>query len=514
MEGPIQTGVGDRHFRVFISSTFRDLESERKKAIEVVVNKGHIPVALERFSASNESDLQVIERAIRECQVYVLILGHRYGELIPDKQISYTELEYQIAEEHGLLVLPFILKEIKKRRKDLNKDDIHDHTELGNYERLCAFHGKVGKRFYQLWGPEDEFSYLVEKALNDHLGECEKPGLIPEPEQPLRGLLTSASRNEFIVDVVKKLSGFARLDARCSEQAKKKQALAAFFREKYIDQILANRVSLFFESGSTIAYLARALSEPLTRFSEHAEKPTIDIRTNNVLAYLQLWLNARVPCTLFPWGPPEQTYGASFGSLAQVETISPNYSQPPLDEIAVREIERLLNAPYTLTNMDHPALLLGATSGLQLSEPHQINFTDDTECALTATEREQVTGEISECYGPHVGSYHNKVFKRFMYQTKLPLMIFITGDKIDSTIRAGICHFICDSDYTWETFYKRHPLAFCVGVLQEKASTYTDMFRNLGFEIHKGRNYSPVTAFIARNRAFINGLEDNLRLKV
>jgi hypothetical protein len=65
----------EKIFKVFISSTFKDLSEQRKQAVEVIFEQGHIPIALERFSPANESDLNIIKKAISECQIYILILG-------------------------------------------------------------------------------------------------------------------------------------------------------------------------------------------------------------------------------------------------------------------------------------------------------------------------------------------------------------------------------------------------------------------------------------------------------
>lgn len=510
-----QVSINDRkHYQIFISSTFADLQQERKKAVEVVVNRGHMPIALEGFSASNKSDLEVIEEAIKDCQVYILILGHRYGELVHDqcdRQISYTELEFEIAEKNGLLILPFILKdeEINARRKKLDANSTRDQLELENYQLLCRFHERIKKFFFRPWGPEDEFKYLVATALDDHLRECDKPAFVLEPDEPIRDLLQSACRNEFFVHIVKQLSGFEKLDKRCSQEPDKKQALACYFREKYIDRILANKVSLFFESGSTVAYVARELSQPLSDAfrAGGSGQPTIQLSTNNVLAYLQLWMNAKVPCTLFPWGPPDETYGASYGSIAHIERLSPDYTLPTLNDVAIAEIQKLLGQQYTLLSMPRPILLLGAASGLQLGEDYTIKFRPEDEPRLNDQQKSVVRQQLAKCRGPHAGSYHNKIFKRFMYDTKIPLIIFITGEKIGFEIVAGKCHFILDREFTWEQFYQNHPLAFCVGCAQDEREKYIDVFRDLGFEIYEGNNFSAITAFIARNARFIEDFE-------
>lgn len=501
----------DRRFQIFISSTFEDLHEERKKAIEVVVDHGDIPIALDRFSASNEKDLEVIERAIKECQVYIVILGHRYGEIVRKGKISYTELEYDIAVKNGLLILPFILTdtEIENRRKKLDPKVSRDKAELKHYNKLCAFHDRIKPLFYKPWGPEDEFKFLVEKALNEQLAKCNKRGLVWEPEEPTRSLLQSASRNEFIVNIVKQLSSFEKLDFRVTrEEPEEKQVLASFFREIYGDRIVNHNVSLFFESGSTVAYVARELLGQLSgpMKVELGGKPSIQISTNNVLAFLQLWLVTKIPCSLFPWGAPEDTYGASFGSLAGRNPLSPDYALPPLDDVARQEIENLLEMPYTLTTLRKPALLLGAISGLQLSNEYHVKFKPEDE-RLSDEEKDNVRRQIEKCSGPHVGSYHNKVFKRFMYATRIPLMIFITGHKINCDIVVGKCHFVLDTEFTWKEFYVDHPLAFCVGCKQSERAKYIKMFHDLGFEFYEGKPYQAVVAFIARNRRFISEFE-------
>ncbi len=490
----------DRRFQIFISSTFEDLQEERKKAVEVVVDRGHIPVALERFSASNDTDLEVIEKAIKSCQVYLLILGHRYGEVVRGRKRSYVQLEYDLACKHGLLILPFILRddEIERRRKRLRPQASRDNAERRNYDKLCKFHEKVKRMFYQPWGPGDDFRYLVGKALDDRLRTCEKRGLIWELDKQID---TAVLRNTFIFDIVEELTSFRQLDARCSVEAEKKRAAASFFAEAFSDLLLSRRVALFFESGSTLAHVARELSGPLSEAMkiEADGRPSIQISTNNFLVYLHLWLRARVPCTLFPWGPPEDKFGASFGNLVEKHPQSPRYDLKGLSTDEEKEIEK---ARHPLTQERSPGLLLCSTSGLQLSKNHRVVFRPEDRSGLTATERRRIEIQVGKCYGPHVGSYHNKLFKRLLFDAGIPLVLFLTEDKIDCEIVVGKCHFVLDGRLSWSDFCSQRPVAFCVGCTHRNADKYDRFFRELGMEVTRGRSYSPATAIIARNREF------------
>ena len=498
----------ERRYQVFISSTLKDLANERKGAMEAVYERGHIPLAFENFSPADTSDREVIERAIRESQVYLLILGHRYGKLMPGDEISYTEFEYDLAEKYGLMRLVFVMEPalITERRSKLDPNDKFDDLELKNYERLLRFHTRI-ERFRRFFSPGPQFKYVVELALEENLHDSKRPGFIREPSDPA---LLEGVRNEFIGAIVSELTSFEKLYERTKEQPAKKNGLAHFFVQQYMDRLLENRVSLFFESGSTVAFLARAMSRPLSKAVKLEENgaPTIQISTNNVLAYLLLWLNARIPCTKFPWSPPvETTYGAAYGGLENLVSKDPDYVLPPFDDSARAEIRRLQNAAFSLTTMKRPTLLLGAASGLQLRDNHRLKFPK----GISDRRKEELTAQLLTCFGPHVGSYHNKIFKRFMYDTKLPIVVFLNSDKIDSEIEVGKCHFILDSEFRWENFFREHPLAFCVGCGCDERDAYQRIFEEkLGFDCIAENTASPISCFIARNRPFIQDFESSL----
>ena len=495
----------DRRYQVFISSTFSDLD-ERKAAVEAVFERGHIPIALERFSPADETDLQVIKNAMKDSQVYILILGHRYGELVPGLDISYTEFEYDLAQEYGLKTLVFQMETpvIAERRRQLDSTKAKDNLELSNHGRLNKFHDRLKKHFRRFFVPGPDFKYIVQLALADGLSNWNKPGFIREPKDPA---VLEGATNEFISELITQLQNFDKLYARTKKEPEKKRRVSQFFIQLYMDSILRKRVSLFFESGSTIAFLAKEMLQHFAGtviLTENGE-PSIQISSNNVLAYLLLWLKARIPCTKFPWSPPvETTYGAALGGIEKLTGPRPDYSLPPLDKNANTEILRLLRTDFTLTSYRKPTLLLGAASGLQLTDNHQIVFSEE---GISQDRKQELREQISKCYGPHVGGYHNKVFKRFMYLTELPIVIFLTGDKIDCPIEAGKCHFILDREYTWEQFYRTHPLAFCVGCKEEERKKYVAVFKSLDFDVIEENSASSISSFIARNAAFIQKFE-------
>lgn len=101
----------ERKFQVFISSTYLDLQDERQAAVQAILDAGHIPAGMELFKAGNESQLEVVKRWINNSDVYMLILGGRYGSIEPTTQKSYTHLEYEYAVQLQKPVFAVVLSE-------------------------------------------------------------------------------------------------------------------------------------------------------------------------------------------------------------------------------------------------------------------------------------------------------------------------------------------------------------------------------------------------------------------
>jgi hypothetical protein len=74
----------DKRYQVFISSTYADLQEERRRVIQTVIETDCIPAGMELFPAADEEQLEFIKRVIDDCDYYLLIIGGRYGSLSPE----------------------------------------------------------------------------------------------------------------------------------------------------------------------------------------------------------------------------------------------------------------------------------------------------------------------------------------------------------------------------------------------------------------------------------------------
>jgi hypothetical protein len=142
-----------KKLQVFISSTYIDLKDERQAAVEAIIDAGHIPAGMELFKAGNEDQLKTIKRWIDESDVYLLILGGRYGSVETSSGKSYTHLEYEYAIEKGMPVFATVLSDswLYSKAAQIGAGDVFEQLEQEKYKQFKDFvHTKVIRRVEDL----------------------------------------------------------------------------------------------------------------------------------------------------------------------------------------------------------------------------------------------------------------------------------------------------------------------------------------------------------------------------
>src|SRR5215472_9302169 len=89
--------------KVYVSSTVADLKRERQAVIDWLVDAQHQPV--HSYRPSSDTVRESCLEDVGACDLYVLILGHRYGFQPPDdnpERLSITHLEFRRAGECGI----------------------------------------------------------------------------------------------------------------------------------------------------------------------------------------------------------------------------------------------------------------------------------------------------------------------------------------------------------------------------------------------------------------------------
>ncbi len=137
---------------VFISSVSEDYQHIRQAAREAVLKASALPIGFEDFPALNKSSRNVCLDGVRDCDVYVGIVGARYGWITPSG-LSATEEEFNEAVHLGKRRLIFV-EEI-------------DHRE----EKQEAFVRRVGDyqsgRFWKKFKTLEDLKMILEAGLKE-----------------------------------------------------------------------------------------------------------------------------------------------------------------------------------------------------------------------------------------------------------------------------------------------------------------------------------------------------------
>lgn len=80
---------------VFVCSTFADLAEERRRVLDAIRRLQLQHDSMEFFGARSNLPIDTCIQEVRRSDLLVVIVGHRYGSIVPGSDISYSEAEYR-----------------------------------------------------------------------------------------------------------------------------------------------------------------------------------------------------------------------------------------------------------------------------------------------------------------------------------------------------------------------------------------------------------------------------------
>lgn len=107
----MQTKTQPAPWRIFISSTYEDMLPYREAVSDALTSIEHLPIGMEQFVSTPDRSLDVCLTDVRRCQLYVVLVGMRYGSIDDETGKSFTELEYEEALKNNIPVLAFVINE-------------------------------------------------------------------------------------------------------------------------------------------------------------------------------------------------------------------------------------------------------------------------------------------------------------------------------------------------------------------------------------------------------------------
>lgn len=148
----------EKRYQVFVSSTYEDLQEERKEVMQALLELDCIPAGMELFPASSEEQWSLIKRVIDDSDYYLLIIGGRYGSVNSEGK-SYTQMEYEYALSVGKPIIAFLPK---------NPDDIPNgkcETSRTGKKKLQDFKMLASKKLVKFWTDPANLGSLVSRSI-------------------------------------------------------------------------------------------------------------------------------------------------------------------------------------------------------------------------------------------------------------------------------------------------------------------------------------------------------------
>lgn len=439
---------------VFVGSPKKDLEDIRQEIIKSILEAGHIPEGMELWASEAQPTLKTISDKLCLCDVHIVLLGANYGQILDQEEICFTEWEYNQSREAHRPIIAFLLEESAFEDAWRHGNPV-DEKVKDAYRVLWKKLGKSVCRIYNSFD-KGQIARDVLNALNriidsDHLRP--HPGWIRAESKEAK-LATTLQGNPFLLRVLNRVVGFHTTGGRLEKERNAKKAAAAMFWDTMMNRLArANYMDIFLESGSSLAYVSEAFESRLNR------QQGWRVSTNNALSLFQLLLFTdgeirRNP----PVAPdPNDPYGAIFTLKCKQA-----YEEPHIEPRSLypKELEAIQEIISLLKSGGDRQIILATASGWDTKHP------------------------VSAFRGPHVGSHPNMLFKRAIFMTGNPVVIFLPRHKVDPNFReAG---FKCRSDhqeiepnisYCYPVFGEEMqlfdallntPLALCIGYELEK----------------------------------------------
>jgi len=155
-----------KKLQVFVSSTYEDLREERQAAVEGILAAGHIPAGMELFAADDQSQMEVIRRWIDESDVFLLILGGRYGSVDIATNKSYVQLEYEHAiAAHKPLFAVVIDPDALERKVRTQGSSV---IEQDHAQQFKEFRNSVLRRVVRFWSDPRDIKIAILQKLPEY----------------------------------------------------------------------------------------------------------------------------------------------------------------------------------------------------------------------------------------------------------------------------------------------------------------------------------------------------------
>jgi hypothetical protein len=145
---------------IFIASTYTDFIPYRTAVWRVVEKLSLAVSGMEVFGARTATPLETCVQEVKKCEIFIGIVGMRFGSIDPQTRKSYVQIEYETALEKGIDILVYLLDEENASIPPKYVDTDERAARLRDFkERLFK------KHTVELFGSPNDLAKKVERDL-------------------------------------------------------------------------------------------------------------------------------------------------------------------------------------------------------------------------------------------------------------------------------------------------------------------------------------------------------------
>lgn len=276
--------------RIFLSSTFLDLHAERAIVREVAQATGW---DLSQFETIPDlKDWQVlthVHRRIRSCEVFLNLLGSRYGSQVPELHISYTHFEFALARKLGMPIVSLVSRD---GEPDSGMPEISNRgSALSNLRREIAAaeaDGSCVRHEYSRQTQGDfDLRVVTEKALTEgrrrYLAGVFRPGNVAESSRLVQLLRSLSDQPRGETGLLARMRGGHTLRAE----------FASYFWDYNLPLItMRGKLALLFGCGISATFLVIGMLDAL-QWMQLYGRAELDVVTSHAMVPLMLLQEAK-----------------------------------------------------------------------------------------------------------------------------------------------------------------------------------------------------------------------------
>lgn len=158
---------------IFISSTYSDLVEHRKQ-IWITLEKFEVNIlGMEKFGARKENSLTTCLKEVEKSDVFILIVGMRFGSIDKKSQKSFTWLEYEKAKELDKDILVYLIDEVNGEIK-VSDYDRDNYQKLKDFKEILRENHTIDF-FKNVEDLVNKIFILIEQKTKDYLSKPVRP---------------------------------------------------------------------------------------------------------------------------------------------------------------------------------------------------------------------------------------------------------------------------------------------------------------------------------------------------